>query len=312
MNAKIFAVSLWLVAANVFAQPVVIQGDELKTYVVGEKGYKFTIADGETISFFPDGTFINCNPKQDCDGGTYAIEPTRVIRKYDSWKLNGSSLMPITFKKDGADEFFNVRKIASRNEDVALRGDEFKNLIMTEKGSTWTTSNGSRLTFLPNGQLIHCAGEKPGHERCDDGTYVLADNSIERKYNTWYRSTGGLRKVGLKKNGDKLTLGGLDVVKYSPTPTLLPATNDQIMSLAGKNFKQNYLDQGLQVMNFSKGMTLFTCSNTGGCGTSLPLKVVAPWVELTFIGRVSTIEWKSLVAVEDGFFLWDGRKFIPQ
>ncbi|GAB3479561.1 hypothetical protein [Polaromonas eurypsychrophila] len=135
MNAKIFAFFL-LFTNTAFAQPVVIQGEELKTYVVGEKGRKFTIADGETISFLPDGTFVNCNPKQDCDSGTYVIETSRVVRKYDSWKLNGSSLMPITFRKDGADEFFNVRMIASRNEEVSVMGQKttYQFIALAERG----------------------------------------------------------------------------------------------------------------------------------------------------------------------------------
>lgn len=199
-------------------------------------------------------------------------------------------------------------------EQVLVQGAELKGLVMTEQGSTWTLSNGSRLTFLPNMTLVDCTG-KPGWETCDDGTYVLTDNSIERKYNTWFKEAGGARKAVVKKDGDKLVFNGFDVVKYSMTPTLLPATSEQIMSLSGKDFKQNYHDDGLQPMNFSKDMVLHSCSKSG-CSRTLPLKVTAPRVEWSTLGipgaSLAGESGTTLMAVEGGALLWGGRKLFPQ
>jgi hypothetical protein len=102
----------------VHAETVVLEGEALKDYVAGASGHAFTIADGERIYFFANGAFIDCSPKGSCDQGTYTFEESRVVRKYDNWKLNGSPLMPITFKKDGGDEYFNVRKITSRTNAI--------------------------------------------------------------------------------------------------------------------------------------------------------------------------------------------------
>lgn len=87
-----FVASAVLAPLTAFAQPVLIQGEELKAYAVGEKGRTLTIADGEKITFFPDGTFLDCNPKGFCDKGSYAIEPARIVRLYDKWQLNGERL----------------------------------------------------------------------------------------------------------------------------------------------------------------------------------------------------------------------------
>jgi hypothetical protein len=122
MNAikTIVVLTMFAFAGIVLAEPVVLQGEELKAYAVGENGRTLTIADGEKISFFTNGTFLNCNPKGDCDKGTYVVEPTKLVRHYENWKLNGSNFMPIIFKKDGTDEYFNVRKIVSRSDVPTL------------------------------------------------------------------------------------------------------------------------------------------------------------------------------------------------
>lgn len=132
MNAfksALIAAAMFMFAGFAAAEQVPVQGDNLKAYVVGEKGRTFTITGGERISFFTDGTFVNCNSKQSCDKGSYTIEPTRVMRNYDNWQANGSSAMPIIFKRDGTDEYFNIRKVSSRSEKpTLLMSDEFPSM----------------------------------------------------------------------------------------------------------------------------------------------------------------------------------------
>jgi hypothetical protein len=195
-------------------------------------------------------------------------------------------------------------------EPVTIQGDELKSLVVTQKGTTWTLSNGSRISFFPDGKLLHCTA-KAGYETCDDGTYFVTDNSIERKYQHYYKKTGGFINIEVKRDGDKLIFDGFEV-KYSTIPTLLPATEVQIHSLAGKDFKQNYKDEGLQVFNISRGMLLFACSSKYGCATTLPMKVTAPRIEWSFRDSYEGNSGKTLLVSEDGFILWGGRKLIPQ
>jgi len=191
-----------------------------------------------------------------------------------------------------------------------VQGDELKALIVTEKGSTWTLSDGARLTFFPNGQLIDCNG-KPGWESCDDGTYVFTDYTVERKYNNWNKNTGGARSAAIKREDGNFIFNQTTVVKYSLVPTLVPATKEQIMSLAGKNFKINYRDEGPETFNFSKEMNIFDCTNARtGCGTTAPLTIEAPWVSYYYMR--TTVSGKALIVVEDGAILWNGCKLIPQ
>jgi hypothetical protein len=107
-------------------------------------------------------------------------------------------------------------------EPVVVQGEELRNLVVTDKGTTWTLSNGSRLTFLPNGKLYDCAVRQSGNVDCDAGTYVLTENSVERKYENWFGEADGHRKVVIKRDGSKVIFNGFDVVKYDEAPTLLP------------------------------------------------------------------------------------------
>jgi hypothetical protein len=115
---------------------VVLGSGELKGYVVGDKGRTFTIEDGERITFFTDGTFVNCSPRQTCDKGTYAVEASKIMRTYENWLVNGSKIAPIIFRRDGGVQYFNIRKIVDRTDAPELQETEQQFLASTRLLST--------------------------------------------------------------------------------------------------------------------------------------------------------------------------------
>lgn len=125
-RVRALAILVLVLGAACHAQTTVIQGDALKTYVVGQKGRTITLDRGSRLTFFADGTFIDCNsPKlghEGCDTGTYSLEADKVMRTYDTWltKQESPLMLPIVFKKEGPDAFFNAAKIIGRTEEPTL------------------------------------------------------------------------------------------------------------------------------------------------------------------------------------------------
>ncbi len=191
----------------------------------------------------------------------------------------------------------------------AVQGDELKKFVLAEKGTTWTLSNGSRLSFFQDGTLLDCTG-KQGFESCDDGVYTITDSSIERRYNTWFKEVGGSRKAVVKKDGGKLIFNGFEVVKHSEPPTLVPASAEEIFSLRGKDFQVYFKDEGLSTHNLNSDMTLFSCSKSG-CGRTFPVKVSAPWVEFTYVSIYGS-SFRNLVVVDSGRILWNGKQLFSK
>lgn len=102
-----------------------------------------------------------------------------------------------------------------------VEGEELKKLIVTEKGTTWTLSNPTqtRITFLPDGRMYACNN---GISNCDAGTYIVQEDAVAIKMESWYAQTSGQRKVTFKKEGQNLLLSDIVVSLRSEVPTLMP------------------------------------------------------------------------------------------
>lgn len=200
---------------------------------------------------------------------------------------------------------FFFASVAFAQSDPLLNGGSLVEAVIGKNGRTLTLENGDRDSFFLDGTFVTCTS-KPGYEICDAGTYKFQENKVVRTFTNWLRN--GSHDVDVKLTATKFN--GLRLISVSDTPTLVFATQEQIMSLAGKSFKQNYKDEGLQVYNFNRSMTIFAC-NKRGCATTLPLQVSAPWVEWAYRDSFNN-SGKTLVLSEGGYMLWGGRKLIPQ
>ncbi len=122
-------------------------------------------------------------------------------------------------------------------DPVVVHGEELKNLIVTDKGTTWSlaTPTKTRVSFLEGGALYVCQTLANGQGECDSGRYALTENSVDTKMQRWFSQTGGERKMEIKKDGDKLFMNGFQVMERSSVAILFPPTGAEVSTqLAAK------------------------------------------------------------------------------
>jgi hypothetical protein len=115
-------------------------------------------------------------------------------------------------------------------EPVVVQGEELKNLIITEKGTTWVLSNETQtqVSFLPDGKVYACDVLKNGSSDCDSGTFTVTAGSVETKFTRWYAKTGGARTIVVEKDGGNLRMNDFEVVQYTRIPTLFQPSLEEI------------------------------------------------------------------------------------
>jgi hypothetical protein len=114
-------------------------------------------------------------------------------------------------------------------EPVVVRGEELRNLILTEKGTTWVLSNETQtqISFLPGNKVYACEAQKTGWSDCDSGTFTVTESSIETRLKRLYSKSDGTRTALVKKDGDNLMLDGFEVIQYTRIPTLFPPSREE-------------------------------------------------------------------------------------
>lgn len=119
-----------------------------------------------------------------------------------------------------------------------------QDLVVGQKGRTITLDRGSRLTFFADGTFIDCNSPKLGHEGCDTGTYSLEADKVMRTYDTWLTKQESplMLPIVFKKEGPDAFFNAAKIIGRTEEPTLLLATREQILGLAGKTFKEYYRD----------------------------------------------------------------------
>jgi len=103
----IATVAIALFVGLAVAEPVVVQGEELKNLIVTKRGTTWVLNnDTQTqVSFLPDNKIYACdilkNGTSDCDGGTYTVSESRVETKFGRWYAKTGGERMVVIKKDG-------------------------------------------------------------------------------------------------------------------------------------------------------------------------------------------------------------------
>lgn len=197
--------------------------------------------------------------------------------------------------------------LATSPTTAVIADEALKEYVVGKNGRTFTLLGGTRNSFFSDGTLVTCAG-KSGYERCYDGKYRFESDKVVRMYNNG-QPQGLDPDVYFRKSSGEELFNKTKIVSRSEEPTLVPATREQILSLAGKKFKYNFQDEGLVVLNFDSEMYHFNCTRSG-CGRAKNV-INGSWLEYYYIGSNGPAR-KALITVEGGNILYNGTKLIPQ
>lgn len=130
---------------------------------------------------------------------------------------------------------------------ILLSGKELRDLVVTEKGTTWTLNNSAktRITFMPDGNAYACEVRSSGEQVCDSGTYLVAEVSVQTSWHQWYSATAGKREVVISKKGEGLLLNDREVLSRTDVATLAPPSAEVVAAkiAAKRALAQSYLSK---------------------------------------------------------------------